>query len=321
MPKFTPTADIQVLQKRSNFTKKVRLFFEERSLLEVETPTISQFPALDLHIDPFKSSFSTTNNPCYLITSPEYHMKRLLSAGSGSIFQICKAFRNGESGSKHNPEFTIIEWYRIGWNHHQLMDEVNDLLQTLLKTQEAKKTTYEEAFQSHLQIDPFTVTQDQFLSYCRSINHTPPNDFQKQVVSRDELLNYLMGIFIEPELGKSQPEFIYNYPSSQANLAQINIDDPRTSARFEVYYHGYELCNGFYELSDPREQERRFKQENQLRAKEGKEVFPIDSFFLDALEHGMPSCAGVAVGFDRILMLALGKKSIDEVISFAWEKA
>lgn len=321
MTDWKPGASIKTLRQRADLIKQIRVFFEERNALEVETPSISRFPAVDLHLDSFSVKGNVDSKPSYLITSPEYHMKRLLAAGSGSIFQICKAFRCDESGSRHNPEFTILEWYREGWDHWQLMEEIDSLLQLILKTTPATYLSYKEAFKTQLGIDPLSFSAKDFEGICRNKKANPPTDLLESSADRDEQLNYLMGLFIEPELGKHSPVFLHDYPASQANLARLYEEKPGYAMRFEVYYRGIELGNGFCELTDPDIQKKRFEEENQARLAMGKDALSIDHHFMNALKAGMPECAGVAMGVDRMLMLALGIESLDGIVAFSWPRA
>ena len=261
MKSWMPGTSVETLKQRAELLCKTRAFFSNRSVLEVETPSLSRFPTLDLHLESFRSHAEFSKRPSYLITSPEYHMKRLIAAGSGSIFQICKAFRCDESGERHNPEFSILEWYRVGWDHWQLMEEIEALLDQLMHTGQAEYLSYTEAFQKYLSIDPLTITYDLFLKVCEEKDIGPPNDLLSKDTDRDEWLNYLLGLFIEPELGLEKPLFLHDYPATQANLAKLYDDKPETAMRFEVYYKGIELGNGFCELTNATLQEQRFQEE------------------------------------------------------------
>ncbi len=322
MTNWKPGASIITLKKRAELLHRVREFFAKREVLEVETPSISQFPTIDLHLESFSVKIDQPDRSLsYLITSPEYHMKRLLCAGIGSIYQICKAFRREEIGEKHNSEFTIIEWYRVGWDHWKLMEEIEDLLDTMLHTGKADRLSYREMFLKFLKVPPHNVTMNVFLNLCTERNLTPPESLKNGSVSIDERLEFLMGMVIEPQLGLTKPVFIYDYPASQANLAKLYEDNPELSMRFELYYKGLELANGFCELTDAEKQENRFIKENKTRKKAGKTILPIDQLFLDAMRAGMPNCAGVALGFERIVMLALGINDIDKVMAFSWKRS
>ncbi len=321
MTVWKPGASVETLHQRSALLAKIRTFFRQRDVLEVETPSISRFPTVDLHLESFSVNTDEPAPLRYLITSPEYHMKRLICAGTGSIFQISKAFRRDECGRNHNPEFTILEWYRVGWDHWQLMSEIESLLDHLMNSGPADYLSYCEAFQQFMKIDPLSITLEQFLAICREFNLHSPEFLKSEAVERDERLNYLMGILIEPNLGKERPVFIYDYPATQANLAKLHGDNPDLALRFEVYYRGLELGNGFYELTDADLQEKRFKDENQVRIQADKKDLPIDNLFISALESGMPDCSGVAMGVDRMIMLALGKSLVDDVMTFNWPRS
>ena len=321
MDRWEPGADLCVLKQRAEVLRKIRRFFEERRLLEVETPLISRFPAVDQHLEAFKVISEPGAPPRFLITSPEYHMKRLLAAGVESIFQLTKAFRRDEAGSHHNPEFTILEWYRKGWDHWQLMDEIDGLLQTLLHTPPAEYLSYCDAFQRILGIDPLQLSLEAFLAVCEQFDLKPPQVLTTKEADRDERLNLLLGMLIEPHLGMERPLFLHDYPASQANLARLYPERPELAMRFEVYYKGIELGNGFCELTDADFQEQRFHLENAARVRAGKEKLAIDHRFLNALQAGMPDCAGVAMGVDRIVMLCLGMENVDQVTAFSWPRA
>ena len=292
---------------------KLRRFFIEREVWEVETPLLSHATVPD----PFIESLTiASDKKRYLQTSPEFAMKRLLAAGSGSIFQITKAFRKEESGRQHNPEFTMLEWYRVGFDHHQLMQEMDALLQYMLHCLPAKKTSYQQLFLDHLNIDPLTATIGA-LSQCAKAHAISI----ESTLEKDDWLNLLMTHCIEPKLGANEPLFIYDYPASQSALAKLSQQDPRVAERFEVYYKGVELANGFHELRDAKEQRARFEKDNQLRQDKQLDQVPLDEFFLQALAHGLPDCAGVALGVDRLVMLALGVEDIKQVLSFDFSRA
>ncbi len=265
----------------------------------------------------FKTIGSAAEKILYLQTSPEYAMKRLLAAEIGPIYQICKAFRQGEVGNFHNPEFTMLEWYRPGFDHHALMNEMDQLLQVILKTQAASRFSYADIFEHHLKINPLTA-DNKAIKEC-VIEHAI--DIQDGTLSRDDLLNLLLTHCIEPYLGHEKPLFIYDFPPSQAALAKIRQEEPPVASRFEVYFKGIELANGFHELQDAHEQQLRFEKDLAYRAQHHMAAVPIDQRFLTALQHGMPDCAGVALGIDRLVMLATGCDSIKEVVSFAFERA
>lgn len=320
---WQPTATIANLRRRSEILAKIRQFFAERSVIEVETPLLSQHTVTN----PYIQSFSTLHQPnishqqvYYLQTSPEYAMKRLLAAGSGSIYQLAKSFRNEEISDRHNPEFSLLEWYRVNFDHFQLMDEVKDFLIFLLGERQVNKLTYEELFKQHLQINPHHANLSE-LKNCSSehkINIADADSFD-----RDTWLDILMTHIIEPKLNPQHLNFVYHFPASQAALAKINYDQNGNAIaeRFEVYAGGMELANGFHELTDAKEQQQRFESENQQRAKNKQPQLAIDFRFLKALEKGLPPCAGVALGVDRLMMIALNAKSINEVLSLSFVNA
>jgi len=321
---WQPTATIATLKQRAILLGKIRAFFAERNIFEVETPLLCHSSVTALHLHSFKSEYLNDDHSIketlYLQTSPEYAMKRLLSAGSGSIYQICKAFRNaGESGRMHNPEFTMLEWYHPGFNHHDLMNEMDELLQAILNTSTADRFTYTELFVQQVGIAPHiaSIEQLQKIAADQGINEIA----QLDKTDKDNWLFLLMSHIIEPKLGQTKPVFIYDFPASQAALAKIRQADPPVAERFEVYYKGVELANGFHELSDAKEQHARFLKDLEKRKAAGYPSLPIDKRFLAGLEHGLPDCAGVAVGIDRLIMLAIGLDKISEVIAFPVERA
>lgn len=312
---WRPSADIVTLKQRADILKSIRAFFAARDVLEVETPLMCHASVTDPFIESIPALYQAhptlAAETLYLQTSPEYAMKRLLAAGSGAIYQICKAFRQGETGHLHNPEFSMLEWYRPGFDHHALMNEMDELLIEVLKTEPADKFSYAELFSQHLNIDAHHATLEE-LKACaakNSINADADDD-------TDTWLMLLLTHLIEPKLGAERPCFIYDFPASQAALSKIQKTNPPTAARFEVYYHGIELANGFYELQDANEQRARFEKNNADRKALGLQPIQIDKRFLAALESGIPDCAGVALGVDRLAMLACGEHNVRDVLSF-----
>ncbi len=311
---WQPTSTLDNLRLRAKVLKKIRTFFENLSVLEVETPLIGSSTATDPYIQSFETrlDLSGTSVGRFLQTSPEFPMKRLLCAGSGSIYQICKAFRNGEISAKHNPEFTILEWYQVGYTHIELMKEVAEFLRWILDCPPAQWLTYKELFNIYFGINPHTCDiqqlQDISQKYHLSLANTETN--------KDVWLDLLLTHIIEPELGLNEPIFIYNYPASQAALAKIRKEeDYQVGERFEVYYKSIELANGYHELGDPEEQLQRFNQDNIVRKRQGLPIIPIDHYFLDALGN-LPECAGVALGIDRLVCLAANTMNIQDVLTF-----
>lgn len=319
---WQPTASLNNLRERAELLRQIRDFFACRDVLEVDTPLLSHGTVTDVHLAAFSSEFDHSDTgrkeTLYLQTSPEYAMKRLLCAGYGSIYQICKAFRHEGAGRFHNPEFTMLEWYRTGYDHHQLMAEMDTLLQLTLSTGTAEKISYQDVFLRELNVDPLTATVDllqQTALQCGLDMHAGmPED-------ADTLLQLLFSLYIEPRIGAAVPCFVYGFPASQAALAKVNEGDPRTADRFEVYFKGVELANGFNELANPAEQRQRFLNDNAQRRQSGLPELPVDEYFLSALEQGLPDCAGVALGIDRLLMLKTGAEHIQDIIAFPVSRA
>lgn len=322
MQSWQPTTTHEARVARAELLRTIREFFYARNVLEVDTPLLSNGTVTDEHLDAFDTqfNFASSGKPTtlYLQTSPEYAMKRLLCADSGSIYQVCKAFRHEGEGRWHNPEFTMLEWYRLGFDHFALMDEVDALLQETLNTASADKMTYQQAFQTYLKIDPLSADNDVLLKAMEEQNidiHAP------QSLSYDSKLQLLFSYVIELKIGNEKPCFIYDFPASQAALAKLSSADERVAERFEVYYQGAELANGFHELSAAKEQRERFETDNEKRKETGLPAKPIDENFLSALDAGLPPCSGVALGIDRLLMLKTNASHIQEVINFTVSRA
>ena len=316
---WQPSASLDVLKQRARMLQKLRAFFSARDVLEVETPILSQAGTTDPHIESFQTSDPDLNWQGYLHTSPEFPMKRLLAAGSGSIYQVCKVFRRGEQGKQHNPEFTMLEWYRIGFDHHQLMKEVDDLVRELLTESielgETQVFTYQQIFQQQLNLNPHTATVEQIKTATTKYNFPEVIGIDN---NKNAWLDILMTHVIEPALPKSCPVFIYDFPASQASLSRINGE---VAERFELYINGMELANGFHELTDAKEQRQRFENDNKQRRQDAKQVVTMDDNLLAALEGGLPDCAGVALGIDRLLMLVTGNKRLHQVVNFSFTTA
>lgn len=277
-------------------------------MLEVETPLLCQYGVTDPYIDSFECQGR------YLQTSPEYAMKRLLAEGSGPIYQLCKAFRLEEAGRFHNPEFTMLEWYRPGFDHHDLMNETAALLEQCLGGNRAIKKSYHEVFLEHAGIDPHTADTDTLKHICAQL-HIHNLD---SITDRDTLLQLILSEHIEAKLGLDAPLMIYDYPASQAALAKIRPGTPAVAERFEVYVQGIELANGFHELTDAKEQYQRFVTNQTERQQANKATMAIDPYFINALEKGIGQCAGIALGVDRLLMLQSNSSSIDAVMPLHW---
>lgn len=312
---WEPSAPIEFLRQRAELLKKIRYFFTERGYWEVETPIMARYGTTDVYLSNIEALFR--GETYYLQTSPEYHMKRLLAAGSGSIFQIARVFRDDELGRWHNPEFTLLEWYQLGIDHHTLMEEMDLFLQMILRSKPMLKKTYQQAFLEACHVDPFCATLEELRQVLVGFNLDkvlPANEEDK-----DQYLFLLMSHIVEPFLAKeSVPVALYDFPSSQAALAKINDG---VAERFEVYYQGVELANGFHELTDAAAQKKRFALDQHLRNEKGLRTAEADQYLVNALEHGLPSCSGVALGVDRLLALALRKSEIASVIAFDFLRA
>lgn len=308
---WQPGASIASLQQRAQFNSYLRHFFAQRFVMEVETPALSCAAVDDANLQPVMAS--ACDKPVYLHTSPEYPMKRLLAAGSGDIYQICKVFRDGEVGRRHNIEFTMLEYYRLGFDLKTLMDEVAQLVGDYLRIQRRIDLSYAQALKQYAQLDVFNLDDAQL--------RTRVNEFVGHEISlsRDECLDIVMSHVVEPNLPADALVFIFNYPASQAALANTfeSSDGHHLAKRFELYVNGLELANGYHELTDILEQQSRFDQQ----AKSHHVIRPLDTHFLQALEHGLPDCSGVAIGLDRILMLKQGASSIQDVLSFDFSRA
>ncbi|MCS0451602.1 elongation factor P--(R)-beta-lysine ligase [Vibrio diabolicus] len=314
---WQPTASIDQLRQRATLIASIRQFFADRQVMEVDTPAMSHATVTDIHLHTFQTEFVgpdyADGSKLFFMTSPEFHMKRLLAAGSGCIYQINKAFRNEENGRYHNPEFTMLEWYRVGFDHHKLMDEMDDLLQLVLKCGAAQRMTYQQAFIDVLGVCPLEGSMTELKTAASKLGLS---DIAEPEEDRDTLLQLLFSVGVEHKIGQDVPAFVYDFPASQAALAKINPQDHRVAERFEVYFKGIELANGFHELDNPKEQLARFEQDNAKRLDMGLKPQPIDYHLISALEAGLPDCAGVALGIDRLIMLALGCDHIDQVTAF-----
>ena len=310
---WRPTATRERLQLRATLRGRTRAFFAARQVMEVDTPALVNAAVTDVHIH------SLPVAGLYVHTSPEYAMKRLLAAGVGDIYQICHVARGFEQSRTHNTEFTLIEWYRLGFDLSALMAEVEALVRELCATHPAaahpaERLSYREAFLRHTGLDPLVATLSQLHSVVEPLGY-------RDAGTRDELLDLIMGAVIGPRLGHEALTFIHGYPASQAALARLDPADPQFAQRFELYMGGVELANGFHELAAPLEQRARFAQDLVAREQRSLPLHRMDERLLAALEHGLPDCAGVALGFDRVVMLAAGAAHIREVLPFPTETA
>jgi lysyl-tRNA synthetase class 2 len=315
---------------------EIRQFFADRSVLEVETPLLSQCIGTDPHLDFFTTDYCLSpgmvcmpqagheqgRQTLFLQTSPEFAMKRLLAAGSGSIYQIGKAFRNGESGRFHNPEFTMLEWYRVGFTLPQLMDEIAELIASLFSGQplkEAQRVSYQEAFASFTGLDPLVFSYPDYCAYARNSGIAEA----VEICAHDHALwlDFLFSHKVQPQLGKNAVCMVHGYPACQSSLARINEHNPLVTDRVELFIDGIELGNGYYELLDAKEQGRRFDRELAIRQQQNLPVSVKDQRLIGALEAGLPECSGMAIGLDRLLMLLSGSASIEDVLSFPIHRA
>jgi len=320
---WQPSAEIDTLKRRAQYLADVRLFFAKRTVWEVETPILSQAAPTAPYLDSFTTDYSPigsqTQTTHYLHTSPEFTMKRLLAADSGSIYQIARVFRNGELSQKHSPEFTMLEWYRPELNLFQLMDEVNDLMRDVFHIDASLRLSYRAVFEFFFKLNIFTCSDDAIKNCALARITSLEREFE---TDRDGWLAILMSYVVEPRLAAlNLPLFIYDFPASQAQLATIKSDRAgyRVAERFELYINGVELANGYNELCDADELHQRLEHDNQQRQQQNKASIPVDEHLLSAMRYGLPECSGVAMGFDRLLMLALDKPTIQEVQSFKFD--
>ena len=318
---WRPTARRAAWVARAQLAERTRAFFAARGVLEVETPALGAAATSDPQIQSLRVLDPQGAALGYLHSSPEYAMKRLLAAGSGDIYQLCRVYRAGERSRLHNPEFTLLEWYRLGFGLQALMQETAALCQQLLDDgppRPVEYVSYQEAFLRHLGVDPLAASTEHLAE--RALAHGLAGS-SLATSTREELLDFLVATQVGPRLGEAGLACLHHYPASQASLAQIDAQDPRTALRFELYAQGIELANGYVELGDAREQRRRFAADRRERQRRGLAPHGGDDRLLAALAAGLPACAGVALGFDRLLMVRLGAASIDEVLALPIERA
>ena len=326
---FRPTASMEMLRRRSELMMTIHSFFQKRDFVHVETPLVSRDTVVDRHIQPvpiLQSAFtgSTLDDvPMWLQTSPEFAMKRLLSAGFNagltSIYQIAKAFRQGEQGQRHNPEFTMLEWYRCGDGLEQGMQLLSDFAVAILSRRSSEVVSYRESFLQHAQVDPFTVSDASLAQLCRSKIKVAKDFLDDQ--PRDFWLDLILVHLVQPQLGCGVPTIIYDWPASQSALAIVRDGEHPVAERFELYVDGVELANGYHELLDADELLRRNENVNAQRVADGNKALPVESRLLAAMRDGMPACSGVAVGVDRLLMVLTGAESITDVMAFGFDES
>ena len=323
---WQPSASREMLQARAQMLAQIRGFFAERDVLEVETPVLSRAGTTDPNIDSFQTRYQGPGLPLgqtlYLATSPEFHMKRLLAAGSGDIYQISRVFRQTEFGRWHNPEFTLLEWYRVGFDLHRLMREVEQLVRQLMMPQREFQSTefisYREVFQRHLALDPLTASPWQ-LQQCAVSLHIDVSGLALE--DRDAWLDLLMSHVVQPHLGSEGMSFVHDYPATQAALARLKPVSIPVAERFELFVDGVELANGYHELDDPREQALRFAGDLAQRQQRGLMDVTPDQCLIEALHHGLPDCCGVAIGIDRLLQVKFGTKTLHSGLAFPLNRA
>lgn len=307
---WRPSASLDALRQRAELYRGLRDFFYQRQVQEVDVPSLSRAAVSDPHIDSISAQVS--GETLYLQTSPEFFMKRLLAAGSGDIYSLNKAFRNGEAGRRHNPEFTMLEWYRLGWDEQRLMDEVAELIGACVALPSVERLSYREIFRRELAVDPHVAGAAELKQIA--LQHT---DITWDDDDRDIWLDVLMTHVVEPRMGEGLV-LVYDFPSSQAALARKGMDETgqTVAKRFEAYVGGVELANGYWELCDGAEQAQRWQGDLEKRKAMSLSQYPADQHLLNALSSGMPDCAGVALGVDRLLMLMTGCKDIGELLAF-----
>jgi lysyl-tRNA synthetase class 2 len=314
-----PTASLDTLRLRAQMLAEVRAHFAASGALEVETPVLVLAGVTDVHLESLEVWRADGTRAGFLHTSPEYAMKRLLAAGAPDIFQVARVFREGERGRRHNPEFTMVEWYRLGIDHHALMDDAERLLRRLIEPRRpvatTRRVTYADAFLEALDIDPLTASTAAIREAMLERGADVPASIAEE---RDALLDLAMATIVASRFADDRITFLFDFPASQAALARLRGP---VASRFEAFWGELELANGFHELGDAPEQAARFEADRAERAKRGRPDRSPDRLFLDGLAHGLPTCSGVALGFDRVVMVATRARSIDDVVAFPAERA
>ena len=317
MSDWRPSASLELLRDRAEALAAIRHFFSERQVLEVDTPALASAATPDVSIESIAASAGSHKGPLYLQTSPEFFMKRLLCAGSGPIYQLCHVFRNDEQGRNHNPEFTMLEWYRTGFDMFDLIDEVEALISLLIPAIDAPATriAYHALFEQTTGLDLKSASRADIRALAGEFGIVIPSDHPD-----DGLVEMIFNIATASWMREQRAVVVHHFPASQASLAMLSPDDPELALRFEYYVDGIELANGFQELADPHEQKRRFESDNARRRERGVQTMPIDEHFLAALDHGLPACSGVAAGIDRILMIRNRQPDIASVMAFPFPR-
>lgn len=316
---WPPTCSAALLYQRAELYQTIRAFFVEKRVLEVETPVLSTAASCDINLDSFCTELPGSKK-LYLQTSPEFAMKRLLASGSGSIYQIAKSFRQSERGRFHNPEFTLLEWYRVGFSLSDLMSEMVELLMLCFGQNLAFRTvTYQQLFQQLTGMDPHRSSLNDLMKYAADQGNSEAVNICAGKLSNG--LDYVFSQYVQPNLKCEVVYFVTDYPECMAMLAKLGANNPVTAKRFEVYFNNVELANGYEELTDANEQHERFQHELMEREEGGLSDLPMDKNLLAALAHGMPECSGVALGLDRLLMLMTDASAIDDVLAFPIDRA
>jgi len=306
------------LRRRAELLGRLRTFFDERGFLEVETPLVDDEIIPELHIEPFEVKSPSAAGPLWLQASPELHMKRLVAEGLPAIYQVTRSFRRDERGALHNPEFTIVEWYRTGDGLEQGVELLDELCQRVAQAPTAVRTTFAEAFRRHAGVDPHAASCDDLADAATRLGVSVPDSMP--TADRDQWLNLLLAAAVEPRLGVEGPEILLDYPASQAALAAtvVRAGGVEVAERFELYWRGIELANGYHELTDADKLRDRLEHVNRQRTADNRPALPLPKRLLGAMKDpGLPSCTGCALGFDRLAMLACGAMSIDEVMAFS----
>ena len=318
---FLPTADWETLRFRSDLLQRIRQFFLQREFIEVETPILSQDTVIDRHLEPFavEGLVTESDSRAWLQTSPEFAMKRMMAAGGEAIFQLARVFRQGECGRMHNPEFTMLEWYRKGDDLQGGMTLLADFACEFLNVSEVIQQNYRDAFLEHLDVDPFVGTIAELSAAAKLHSISVP--WKSQHPDRDDWLNLLFSEVVQVNLGNGNPVMVYDWPASQSALAIVRDGKIPVAERFELFHRGVELANGYHELVDADELARRNRIVNKQRESDGLQMLPEHSRMLDAMHWGLPQCVGVALGIDRLLMCLLGVNDISEVIAFPIDRA
>ena len=312
---WRPSADIDALRLRARVLRAVRAYFDSQGVLEVETPALCSRTVTDPSIESLVSH-DRTGRAWFLQTSPEFAMKRLLAAGSGSIYQITRAYRDGERGRHHDMQFSILEWYRVGFDHHLLIDDLDALLDRVLGPQSTRRMTFREAFSRHLDLDPSTAPTAELHHACETRGYSS----RAAAASRDECLDYLLAAAVQPSFAPGRV-YLLDFPASQAALARIRAGPPQVAERFELYVDGIEVANGYHELQDAVELKRRMRHDIERRRATGRTVPKLDERLLAAHHAGLPDCAGVAVGLDRLVMIAGRYRTLRDVLAFPSDRA